>query len=71
MFLILQHSIPVMNMVGHVKHVAKALDAGVDLICAQGSEGGGHTGDVSVFFNQFLSQTIDSMGLFHMSRSRP
>ena len=24
----------------------KALDAGVDLICAQGGEGGGHTGDV-------------------------
>jgi NAD(P)H-dependent flavin oxidoreductase YrpB (nitropropane dioxygenase family) len=33
-----------MNMVGHPKHVAKALDAGVDLICAQAAEGGGHTG---------------------------
>ncbi|KAG8933159.1 hypothetical protein FRC01_010658, partial [Tulasnella sp. 417] len=30
--------IPVMNMVGHPKHVAKALEVGVDLICAQGSE---------------------------------
>ncbi|KIP03803.1 hypothetical protein PHLGIDRAFT_129916 [Phlebiopsis gigantea 11061_1 CR5-6] len=38
--------IPVMNMVGHPKHVAKALEAGVDLICAQAGEGGGHTGDV-------------------------
>ncbi|KAG8992446.1 hypothetical protein FRB94_013928 [Tulasnella sp. JGI-2019a] len=38
--------IPVMNMVGHPKHVAKALKVGVDLICAQGGEGGGHTGDV-------------------------
>jgi len=38
--------IPVMNMVGHPKHVARALAAGVDLICAQGGEGGGHTGDV-------------------------
>ncbi|KAJ7491990.1 2-nitropropane dioxygenase [Mycena latifolia] len=36
--------IPVMNMVGHPKHVPKALDAGVDLICAQAAEGGGHTG---------------------------
>ncbi|KAJ5804948.1 hypothetical protein N7474_010835 [Penicillium riverlandense] len=36
----------VMNMIGHPKHVAKALDAGVDIICAQGGEGGGHTGDV-------------------------
>ena len=33
-------------MVGHPKHVAKALAQGVDLICAQASEGGGHTGDV-------------------------
>jgi NAD(P)H-dependent flavin oxidoreductase YrpB (nitropropane dioxygenase family) len=38
--------IPVMNMVGHPKHVAKALAAGVDLICAQAGEGGGHTGDI-------------------------
>lgn len=37
----------VMNMVGHVKHVDKALAVGVDLICAQGGEGGGHTGDVA------------------------
>ncbi|CDO73311.1 hypothetical protein BN946_scf185008.g73 [Trametes cinnabarina] len=38
--------IPVMNMVGHPKHVQKALDAGCDLICAQAGEGGGHTGDI-------------------------
>lgn len=35
-----------MNMIGHPKHVQKALDAGADIICAQGGEGGGHTGDV-------------------------
>ncbi|GBE82370.1 2-nitropropane dioxygenase [Sparassis latifolia] len=35
----------VMNMVGHPKHVPKALAQGVDIICAQGGEGGGHTGD--------------------------
>ena len=33
-------------MVGHPKHVKRALDVGVDLICAQAGEGGGHTGDV-------------------------
>lgn len=33
-------------MVGHPKHVAKALAQGVDLICAQAGEGGGHTGDI-------------------------
>merc|ERR1712127_317310 len=39
--------IPVMNMIGAPKHVAKALAVGVDIICAQGGEGGGHTGDVA------------------------
>ncbi|KAF9530320.1 2-nitropropane dioxygenase [Crepidotus variabilis] len=36
-----------MNMVGHPKHVKKALEVGVDLICAQAGEGGGHTGDIA------------------------
>lgn len=35
-----------MNMIGHPKHVQKCLDVDVDIICAQGGEGGGHTGDV-------------------------
>ncbi|KAK2741559.1 hypothetical protein FQN57_005542 [Myotisia sp. PD_48] len=35
-----------MNMIGHPKHVQKCLNVGVDIICAQGGEGGGHTGDV-------------------------
>merc|ERR1712176_1617684 len=39
--------IPVMNMIGAPKHVKKALEAGVDIICAQGGEGGGHTGDIA------------------------
>ncbi|KAK0754712.1 2-nitropropane dioxygenase [Schizothecium vesticola] len=37
----------VMNMVGHPKHAVKALDRGVDMVCPQGGEGGGHTGDVA------------------------
>jgi len=39
--------IPIMNMVGAPKHVTYALEAGVDIICAQGGEGGGHTGEVA------------------------
>ncbi|RKF74047.1 putative nitronate monooxygenase [Golovinomyces cichoracearum] len=35
-----------MNMIGHPKHVNKCLNLGVDIICAQGGEGGGHTGDI-------------------------
>ncbi|TPX37504.1 nitronate monooxygenase [Synchytrium microbalum] len=41
------HGILVMNMIGAPKHVAKALAVGVDIICAQGGEGGGHTGDIA------------------------
>lgn len=40
-----KHGILYMNMIGHPKHVKKCLDLGVDIICAQGGEGGGHTGD--------------------------
>lgn len=36
-----------MNMIGHPKHVKKCLELGVDIICAQGGEGGGHTGDIA------------------------
>ncbi|KAE8383017.1 Nitronate monooxygenase-domain-containing protein [Aspergillus bertholletiae] len=36
----------IMNMVGAPKHAEKALKLGVDIVCAQGGEGGGHTGDI-------------------------
>ncbi|KAI9705798.1 MAG: hypothetical protein M1820_005046 [Bogoriella megaspora] len=36
----------IMNMVGAPRHAVKALEAGVDIVCAQGGEGGGHTGDI-------------------------
>ncbi len=37
----------VMNMVGAIRHAVKAFEAGCDIVCAQGGEGGGHTGDIS------------------------
>ncbi|KAJ3212031.1 hypothetical protein HK099_007816 [Clydaea vesicula] len=40
------HKILVMNMIGAPKHAKKAIEAGCDIVCAQGGEGGGHTGDV-------------------------
>ncbi|KAJ2916818.1 hypothetical protein MD484_g3572, partial [Candolleomyces efflorescens] len=49
--------IPVMNMIGHPKHVKKALAQGVDIICAQGGEGGGHTGDTP--FSVLIPATVD------------
>lgn len=48
----------VMNMVGHPKHVIKALGQGVDIICAQGGEGGGHTGDVP--FSILIPACVDA-----------
>ena len=49
--------IPYMNMIGHPKHVQKCLDAGVDIICAQGGEGGGHTGDIPTSI--LIPQVVD------------
>ncbi|TFY68240.1 hypothetical protein EVG20_g3635 [Dentipellis fragilis] len=49
--------IPIMNMVGHPKHVKKALAQGVDIICAQGGEGGGHTGDTP--FSILIPAVVD------------
>ncbi|KAL8276109.1 hypothetical protein RQP46_011491 [Phenoliferia psychrophenolica] len=36
----------VMNMIGHPKHIVKALEVGCDMVCAQGGEAGGHTGEI-------------------------
>jgi NAD(P)H-dependent flavin oxidoreductase YrpB (nitropropane dioxygenase family) len=41
-----KHGILYMNMIGHPKHIAKACAVGADIICAQGGEAGGHTGDI-------------------------
>ena len=41
-----KNGIPIMNMVGHPKHVKYAINAGVDIICAQGGEAGGHTNTI-------------------------
>lgn len=53
-----------MNMIGHPKHVPKCLARGADLICAQGGEGGGHTGDVPT---TILIPTVAAMCKNHKS----
>eukprot|EP01060_Flectonema_neradi_P017528 TRINITY_DN243_c1_g1_i1.p1 TRINITY_DN243_c1_g1~~TRINITY_DN243_c1_g1_i1.p1 ORF type:complete len:384 (+),score=102.38 TRINITY_DN243_c1_g1_i1:41-1153(+) len=35
-----------MNMCGHPRHVDKAVEVGIDIVCCQGYEGGGHTGEI-------------------------
>ncbi|KAJ7090244.1 2-nitropropane dioxygenase [Mycena belliarum] len=49
--------IVVMNMIGHPKHVGKALAQGVDIICAQAGEGGGHTGETP--FSILIPTAVD------------
>ncbi|KAJ3397720.1 hypothetical protein HDU92_004136 [Lobulomyces angularis] len=41
------NNILIMNMIGSVKHIKKAIEAGCDIMCCQGSEGGGHTGSIT------------------------
>jgi len=47
----------VQNMCGHPKHAMKALEVGVDILCVQGSEGGGHTGEISTMV--IIPQVVD------------
>lgn len=47
----------VMNMVGAPRHAEKAFQRGVDIVCAQGGEGGGHTGDVP--FSVLIPAVVD------------
>ncbi|KAH8428651.1 NAD(P)H-dependent flavin oxidoreductase [Aspergillus melleus] len=47
----------IMNMVGAPKHAEKALALGVDIVCAQGGEGGGHTGDIP--FSVLVPAVVD------------
>ena len=42
-----QAGVVVMCMAGNVRHAVKAAEAGCDVIIAQGTEGGGHTGSVA------------------------
>jgi NAD(P)H-dependent flavin oxidoreductase YrpB (nitropropane dioxygenase family) len=48
-----------MPTVGHVKHARKAVELGADLITAQGSEGGGHTGAVPTTL--LVPQVLDAV----------
>jgi|TARA_A100000164_G_scaffold120355_1_gene106407 NAD(P)H-dependent flavin oxidoreductase YrpB (nitropropane dioxygenase family) len=42
-----QHNVPVAALVGAKQHAVKQAEAGVDIIVASGTEGGGHCGSVS------------------------
>jgi enoyl-[acyl-carrier protein] reductase II len=44
-----RHDVIVVSMCGKVEHARRARDAGCDLVVAQGTEAGGHTGAVATF----------------------
>ena len=55
-----RHGLLVVNMCGKVVHARKAVDAGCDIVVAQGTEAGGHTGLVATF--PLVPQIVDAVG---------
>ncbi len=54
------HRVLVVNMCGKVDHARRALDAGCDVVVAQGTEAGGHTGTVATM--PLVPQIVDAVG---------
>ena len=55
-----QHDLVVVSMCGKVEHAVRAVDAGCDLVVAQGTEAGGHTGQVASL--PLVPQIVDAVG---------
>jgi enoyl-[acyl-carrier protein] reductase II len=55
-----RHDILVVNMCGKVDHARRALDAGCDIVVAQGTEAGGHTGLIATM--PLVPQIVDAVG---------
>ena len=51
----------VMVMCGKVRHAQKAQQAGADIVAAQGTEAGGHTGEVGAM--ALIPQIVDAVGI--------
>jgi len=54
------HGLLVVNMCGKVDHARRAVDAGCDMVVAQGTEAGGHTGLVATM--PLVPQVVDAVG---------
>jgi enoyl-[acyl-carrier protein] reductase II len=50
----------VVNMCGKVRHAVDAVEAGCDIVVAQGTEAGGHTGRVATM--ALVPQVVDAVG---------
>jgi NAD(P)H-dependent flavin oxidoreductase YrpB (nitropropane dioxygenase family) len=51
--------VPVAALIGSARHAVKQVEAGVDLIVAQGTEAGGHTGDVATMV--LVPEVVDAV----------
>jgi enoyl-[acyl-carrier protein] reductase II len=54
------HNVLVINMCGKVRHAIAAVEAGCDIVVAQGTEAGGHTGLVATM--PLVPQIVDAVG---------
>lgn len=54
------HGLLVINMCGKVRHAVAAVEAGCDVVVAQGTEAGGHTGLVATM--ALVPQVVDAVG---------
>ena len=54
------NNIVVVNMCGRVRHALAAVEAGCDMVVAQGTEAGGHTGAVATM--PLVPQIVDAVG---------
>ncbi len=55
-----KHGVLVINMCGKVRHALAAVEAGCDIVVAQGTEAGGHTGQVATM--PLVPQIVDAVG---------
>lgn len=55
-----RHGVLVVSMCGKVDHAVRAVDAGCDLVVAQGTEAGGHTGRVATM--PLVPLVVDAVG---------
>ncbi|GLZ03807.1 putative monooxygenase [Actinomadura sp. NBRC 104412] len=54
------HGVKVAGLASNARHARKQVEAGVDIIVAQGTEAGGHTGDVSTMV--LIPEVVDAVG---------
>lgn len=55
-----EHGVMVVNMCGKVRHAVDAVAAGCDVVVAQGTEAGGHTGKIATM--ALVPQVVDAVG---------